>query len=148
VWGLQRAPLTHEAGGKQWFVDLGKRRYELPFEIRLDNFRVEFHPNTELPRTFWSDVTKVEDGKEQPQKITMNEPLRHGDFILFQTNWGPQERPLKGPFYSVFTVVENPSDQWPKWSCIVIGIGLLIHFSMRLVKYVRAQRSARIREAA
>jgi hypothetical protein len=148
LWGLQKFPLTHEAGGKQWFVDLGKRRYELPFAIRLDNFRVEFHPATDTPRTFWSDVTKIEDGKEQAQKITMNEPLRHGDYVLFQSNWGPQERPLKGPFYSVFTVVRNPSDQWPKWSCCIIGAGLLLHFSMRLVKYVRAQRSARAREAA
>jgi len=148
LWGLQKYPLTHEAGGKQWFVDLGKRRYELPFAVRLDNFRVEFHPATDTPRTFWSDITKIEDGKEQAQKITMNEPLRHGDYVLFQTNWGPQERPLKGPFYSVFSVVRNPSDQWPKWSCCIIGAGLLLHFSMRLVKYVRAQRSARAREAA
>ena len=42
--------------------------------------------------------------------------------------------------YSEFTVVENPSDQWPKWSCCVIGIGLLFHFGMRLWKYITASR--------
>lgn len=140
VWGMQEHPLTVEAGGKPWLIDLGKRRYQLPFDLRLDDFIVEFHPRTSSPRTFWSAVTKIEDGQEQQLKITMNEPLRHGGFVLFQTNWGPQTRPLRGPFYSVFTVVENPSDQWPKWSCYVISIGMLLHFSLRLKRWIASSR--------
>jgi len=66
----------------------------------------------------------------------MNEPVRHDGYVLFQTGWGPQTFPLRPDLYSEFTVVENPSDQWPKWACYLIGIGLLFHFSLRLKRYV------------
>ncbi|MBL8839941.1 MAG: cytochrome c biogenesis protein ResB [Planctomycetes bacterium] len=140
VWGRQMQPLTVDAGGKRWLIDLGKRRHELPFDIQLDKFIVEFHPGTSMARTYWSNITKFDGGQQTAMKITMNEPLRHQGYTLFQTNWGPQDGNLDQPLYSVFTVVENPSDQWPKWSCYVIAVGLLLHFSLRLKKYVASTR--------
>ena len=140
VWGFERQPLAVEAGGKQWLLELSRRRYELPFDVRLEKIFVEFHPGTASPRTFWSNITKLEDSQQLAMRITMNEPLRHAGYTLFQTGWGPQTRPLRPMLYSEFTVVENPSDQWPKWSCCVIGIGLLFHFGMRLWKYITASR--------
>jgi hypothetical protein len=47
---------------------------------------------------------------------------------------------------SVFSVVRNPSDHWPLYSCIVIGIGLLMAFTPRLAKFARQQREARARK--
>ncbi len=140
LWGAQRQPLTAEAGGKRWLIDLGKRRYELPFDVRLDKFIVEFHPGTGMARTYWSNVTKFDGSQETALKITMNEPLREKGYTLFQTSWGPQDGNVNQPLYSVFTVVENPSDQWPKWSCYVIAIGLLLHFSLRLKRFIRSTR--------
>lgn len=140
VWAFERQPLTVLAGGKQWLIELGRRRYELPFDVRLEKIFVEFHPGTASPRTFWSNITKIEGSQQQAMRITMNEPLRHTGYILFQTGWGPQTRPLPANLFSEFTVVENPSDQWPKWSCFVIGIGLLFHFCMRLWKYITSSR--------
>jgi hypothetical protein len=48
--------------------------------------------------------------------------------------------------FSVFAVVRNPSDQVPLYACIVIGMGLLIHFGRKLVFYLKAE--ARKRAAA
>jgi hypothetical protein len=73
-------------------------------------------------------------------RVTMNEPIRHEGYVLFQTGWGPQSSPLRHDLYSEFTVVENPSDQWPKWACYMIGIGLLFHFGMRLKRHVASVR--------
>lgn len=136
LWGFQDHAATLEAGGKKWLIDVGRRRYDLPFEVRLEKIIVEFHPGISLPRTFWSNITKIEETREQAMRVTMNEPVRHDGYVLFQTGWGPQTFPLRPDLYSEFTVVENPSDQWPKWACYLIGIGLLFHFSLRLKRYV------------
>ena len=66
----------------------------------------------------------------------MNEPLRYKGYVLFQSGWG--DRPAK---YTVLAVVRNPSDQWPLYACIVITLGLVIHFSRNLLRYI--QREAR-----
>jgi hypothetical protein len=34
--------------------------------------------------------------------------------------------------YSQFAVHNNPADQWPLWALIINGIGLLIHFVVKL----------------
>jgi hypothetical protein len=39
--------------------------------------------------------------------------------------------------------VKNPSDQWPLWSCIVIGIGLVVHFGTKLLRYAQKQAARR-----
>lgn len=147
----QRPPLlpaTVAAGGKQWLLALRHRRFDLPFSVRLEKFTVEMHPRTNEPAVFQSDVTKIEASGSQPVKISMNEPLRHHGFTLFQTNWGPQNDPNAPVHWSQFAVVNNPSDQWPKWSCYIIAVGLLYHFSMKLMKYVKSEnRLAAAREA-
>jgi hypothetical protein len=135
-------PATVTAGGRQWLLALRHRRFGLPFSVRLEKFTVEMHPRTNEPAVFLSDVTKIEESGSQPVKISMNEPLRHQGFTLFQANWGPPDEPNAPAHlvhFSTFAVVRNPSDQWPKWSCYIIAIGLLYHFSMKLMRYVKSE---------
>ncbi len=75
----------------------------------------------------------------------MNKPLRKHGLVVYQTSWGPQDEPEGTRLFSVLSVVFNPSDQWPLWACIVIGIGMLIHFCAALVRYV--QRQGRLSQA-
>ena len=89
LWGVQQHPFTLEAGGRRWLVDLRKRRFKLPFTIRLDKFTFEQHPGTTQPNLFLSDVTKIEGDREQAIKISMNEPLRYQGYTLFQASYGP-----------------------------------------------------------
>jgi hypothetical protein len=142
LWGAarKRFPLTVVADGQAWLVTLRKRRFPLPFSIRLDQFTYETHPGTMQPSVYLSDVTKIEGGREQSLKITMNEPLRHEGYTLYQSGFGPDGVPPGQPHYSVFAVVKNPSDQWPKWSCYVIALGLLWHFGSKLIRFIRSQR--------
>jgi len=65
--------------------------------------------------------------------------LRRDGYVLFQSGWGPQGpggQPLGPPWYSVFEVAANPSDTWPKIACWVIAGGLLIHFAMKLWRFL------------
>ena len=36
----------------------------------------------------------------------------------------------------MFEIAENPSDKWPEYSCWVIALGLLIHFTVKLAKFL------------
>jgi hypothetical protein len=146
LWGLQQAPWVIEMGGRAWAVELRKRRWELPFTIVLDKFNHEMHPGTGIARRFTSEVTKIEAGASQRIHITMNQPLRHEGFTLYQSSWGPSNARPGEPLFSTFSVVRNPADQWPLYSCLVIAAGLLLHFVRKLSGYLRAEnRRARDR---
>jgi hypothetical protein len=115
----------------------------MPFAIQLEDFRKEEHPGTTMARSFESDVLKIGDGSDQKVLIQMNEPLRTGGLVLFQSNWGPQNAPPGTPLFSGFAVVRNPSDYWPLYACVVIGLGLLLVFVPKLVRFAGRQRRDR-----
>ncbi len=137
LWGLERHPLAVAVGDARWTVGLARRQWQMPFTVRLDTFTVEHHPNTAIARTYRSDITRFEDGHEEQIRISMNAPMRHRGYTLFQATWGPQNAPPGTPLFSGFAVVRNPADQWPLIACIVVGVGLLIHLLQRLIRQVR-----------
>ncbi|MFM1871585.1 MAG: hypothetical protein RL398_1007, partial [Planctomycetota bacterium] len=132
-----RLPFTFRAGGQRWGLDLRRVVYDLPFAVRLDEFRKTDHPGTMMARDFRSFVTVREDGVDREQQIYMNNPLRKDGFVLYQTNWGPQQGGGP-PWYSVFEVSNNPSDVWPAIACFVIAIGLCWHFIAKLRRFVNS----------
>lgn len=144
LFGLNLHPYSVVVAGRLYSVDLRKKRWPLPFEIHLDKFTRELHPGTQMDKVFLSDVTKIEDGVSRQLKITMNEPLRHAGYTLFQAKWGPSNARPGDPLFSTFAVVRNPSDQWPLYSCIIIAAGLLFHFGLKLSKYIQSENKRRL----
>ena len=96
-----------------------------------------------MAKFFKSHVTKVEGGTSSKVLIQMNEPLRHNGLVVFQSSWGPPNAPPGAKLFSGFSVVRNPSDQWPLYACIVISIGLLWAFGEKLLSYVKSQAPKR-----
>ncbi len=140
------APYGVRLGDAEWTVELRPRRWTLPFQVHLDRFVHEYHPGTMIPRRFSSFVTKTEAGSPPREvHITMNEPLRSEGYTLYQSGWGPENAPPGSRLYSNFAVVSNPSDRVPLYSCVIIAIGMLIHFVMKLVKYLERQSHHRVR---
>jgi hypothetical protein len=134
----RRFPFTFEVDGQRWGLDLRRVVYDLPFHVRLKSFVKKDHPGTLTAADYRSFVTIPEEGDREVQ-IYMNTPLRKDGFVMYQTSWGPQinGRPNGGPpWFSVFEIAENPSDKWPEYSCWVIALGLLLHFSMKLGKFL------------
>ena len=97
LWGFQVTPWTFEAGGRIWAVDLRHARYKMPFRLRLEDFQKEDHPGMGMAKAYRSDVTKIEDEREERVRIQMNEPLRSEGLVLFQSSWGPQDAGPAGP---------------------------------------------------
>ena len=150
LWGGRGDTFRTTIGGQPWSVTIRKRSWDLPFTIHLTKFIHEVHPGTGMPRRYSSYVTMKPDAgrtaSERDVHITMNEPLREDEYTLYQSGWGPQMGAPGRRMFSVFAVVRNPSDQVPLYACIVIGMGLLIHFGRKLILYLKAE--ARKRAAA
>ncbi|MEQ1633245.1 MAG: cytochrome c biogenesis protein ResB [Planctomycetota bacterium] len=151
LWGAdmrpfeeRRAPFTFVSGGTTYGLDLRRVTWDLPFAVRLEKFQKTDHPGTMTAADFRSTVSVLDDGSEQRVEIYMNHPLRREGHVFFQTSWGPNpESGMSGPpFYSVFEVASNPSDDWPKWASYVILVGLLLHFVTKLVRYLKSSTHA------
>ncbi len=144
LWGMAVQPLTVSTGGRPWTVDLARKRWSVPFTVTLDDFKRVLHPGTDMPASFESYITKVEEGKpEEKIHIYMNHPLRYHGYTFFQASWGPQNAGPNERLFSVFAVVKNPADQVPLVACIIVGIGLSLHFGQRLYRYLRSETKKR-----
>jgi hypothetical protein len=139
LWGLIRAPLTLEREGRTFGIELRRRQFVMPFTVKLDDFRKEDHPGMSMAKSFSSDVTVVEDGSSRNVRIEMNEPLRSHGLVLYQASWGPSNARPGDALFSTLAVVRNPADQHPLIACIVIALGMLLHFGRKLIRHIRIE---------
>ncbi len=142
LWGREEYPMSVKVGGERWTLALSHRRWQMPFTLRLDDFRRELYPGTGMPKAFESDVTKYQGGAEQSIRISMNKPLRKDGYTVFQSGFREPVRPGDA-WWSTFSIVRNPADDVPLWSCFVFTAGLLMHFTRRLVRHVRGESGRR-----
>ncbi len=127
-------PVTAMVEGKRYEFSLTRWIWPMPFEVELDKTLGEYWPGTQAPSWFQSDITKVENDQRAPHSIVMNKPMRHEGITLYQATWAPPApggRPSSG-----FAIVQNPSDQWPKWSLYIASFGLMLHFGMKLFRFL------------
>ena len=152
LWSRRARPFEVTLGEQAYTLRLRPQSWQLPFRIGLKRFVHEYHPGTQMPRRFSSYVNVMESGQPDSAArdvhITMNEPLREGEYTLYQSSWGPQMGAPGRRMYSGFAVVRNPSDQVPLYACIVIGLGLLVHFGRKLYLYLKAEARKRAAAAA
>ncbi|MBI1318500.1 MAG: hypothetical protein GC168_06085 [Candidatus Hydrogenedens sp.] len=148
LWGMAAAPWIVTVQGQRYAIDLRHDRFPVPFRITLNKFIHQKHPRTGMASNFESRVTMTEGNASRDVEIKMNEPLRHKGFTFFQASFVEDPTNPRAPIASVFSVVKNPADQWPKYACYIIGIGLTIHFLQRLAIYLRAQKKRQSHEKA
>jgi len=147
LWARQEAPWVVAVGDRQFAIDFGRETYTMPFSIRLEEFIKEDHPGIGMAKAYRSRVMRIQDSDEKPVLIQMNEPLREGGLVLFQSSYGPEEPGYEGPYFSVFSVVRNPSDKWPEYSLWVITVGLLLTFGRHLWGFLKQQTKRRAKAA-
>jgi hypothetical protein len=137
LWEYAAAPWTATVGTDKYLITICRRSYKLPFAVRLDETSQEKHPGTDRARRFSSKVTKLHGSREEKRLVTMNEPVRGEGYALFQSTFDDGTESGGKVKRSGFQVVENPSDHWPLISCIIVAIGLLIHFVMMLSRAMK-----------
>ncbi len=118
--------ITHDKNIYRFSI--GRAQRELPFTVELKNFRREFHPGTDTPRSFESDIVVHDGDIAWPYTIRMNEPLRYKGYTLYQSSFSV--RP--DGEYSILSVVTNSGRVFPYLASALIFAGLLVHLLLRL----------------
>ncbi len=134
------APQAFEHGGRTYALALRPRREYLPYSFTLKEFRHDVYPGTDIPKNFSSLVhlRNPERGEERDVLIYMNQPLRYAGKAFYQASFG------KNDTLSVLQVVENPGWLLPYLSCVLVSVGLLVHFGIALRRSLRRRQSARL----
>jgi len=136
IWLLSRSlsrPQRVRVQNKDYYMSLRPKRYHLPFRMTLKKFTHDVYPQTDIPKNF-SSLVEIEDenrGERRNVLIYMNHPLRYRGKTYFQASYG------KNNTQSILQVVENPVWLFPYISCLVIALGLVVHFMLRLFKFSR-----------
>ncbi len=67
----------------------GVKKFPLGFEVRCDDFEVEYYGDSDMPKSYKSWLTVIKDGKEVMKKtITVNDPLTYEGITFYQSSFG------------------------------------------------------------
>ncbi len=131
-------PFTWREGDRVFTIEMRKRVWPMPFTVKLDKFIADFHPGTSVAAKFSSDITRLERGGSSSLTISMNNPMRYEGLTFFQASYGSSGEPPHQKMYSVFEIVRNPADQWPKWSLCIVAFGMFVTFMIKLTSFLAA----------
>ena len=120
--------------GKTYGLQLRFKRTYLPYTMHLVDFTHDRHTGTDMASNFASRV-RLQDptnGVDREVVIRMNEPLRYAGRTYFQASFNPMD-----PKQTTLQVVDNPAWVMPYVACVLGAIGMLVHFGMHLVSFLR-----------
>ncbi len=125
---------SHE--GRTYLLSMRLRRQYLPFAFTLKQFRHDVYPGTDIPKNFSSLVQVVNPSRNESREVLiyMNQPLRYEGKTFYQASFG------KNDTLSVLSVVENPGWLLPYVSCVLVSIGLLVHFAIVLRRSLKRRQ--------
>ncbi len=116
--------------GKPFVLAYGPEQLHLPFALRLKKFKMGFDPGTQKAASYASDVKLVDPEKNVDRDVTisMNEPLQHRGFTIYQASYSPNG---DGTFVSVFSVARDPGIILKYGGSIVLILGILLMYTWR-----------------
>ncbi|HVK19175.1 MAG TPA: cytochrome c biogenesis protein CcsA [Fimbriiglobus sp.] len=119
--------------GKEYDLALRFTRYYKPFEMHLIDFQFDRYIGTEKAKNYSSHIRIVdpERGEDREVLISMNEPLRYRGETFYQSSFDPEtERTTE------LQVVRNPVWWMPYVACVLVTLGMLVHFGFFLVRFL------------
>lgn len=94
-------------GGLDFKMAYGSKPMQLPFSLKLNDFIAEKYPGTESAyASYKSKVEVVDDGKNKPYEIFMNNVLDYKGYRFFQASFPPDESG---------TILSVNHDRWGTW---------------------------------
>lgn len=121
-------PVT-TADNRTLVLHFGPRRVQLPFSVRLDDFRKTDYPGTDMAMSYQSDVGIVRPGSPDTAfDIYMNHPYEMGPWRVYQSGF-------LGEDTSIFSVMRDPGLPLTYISSIVLCLGVVITFYSRSMSW-------------
>jgi hypothetical protein len=120
-------------------IALRPTRYYKPFTIQLLDFKHDIYRGTDIPKNFSSRVRMVDPDKNEDREVDiyMNNPLRYSGETFYQAGFDDVD-----PHVTILQVVRNPSWLTPYFSCVLVGVGLIVQFCTSLFGFAFKRRKA------
>ncbi len=135
LYGAESKPTPLNVQGQTYYFNLRHKRYTLPFLIKLKDFKVEFHPGTQIAKSYESIVEVIKGNAKRDVRIYMNNPLRDKSYTFYQASY---DIDASGREYSTLAVVKNEGQLLPYIACFVVFFGLAFHFIMAAFRRKRS----------
>ncbi len=128
-WVNSMEPVAYNKNGERVTFELSKKQLLLPYEIVLDQFKMDTDPGTNNPASYESFVTlfKGNEGSTK-HRVFMNNPLKYKDFTFYQASYFQTN---EGPFGSVLSVNFDPGRFWKYLGSLLLVLGSIWHFVIR-----------------
>lgn len=128
-WVKTGSPIAFNYKGERITFELAKKNITLPYELVLDQFKMDKDPGTNNPASFESYVTLFR-GNEGSTKhhVFMNNPLKYQNFTFYQASYFETQ---EGPFGSVLSVNFDPGRFWKYLGSLLLVLGSIWHFVLR-----------------
>ena len=114
----------------EYVLILQPKRTYLPFTIELIDVIKISHPNTQIAKSYTSEINVLDNQQVRRQIIEMNAPLRYKGYTFYQAHY--EEDQITGIKTSVFAVVKNYGRLFPYISSIIMCFGVLLQIIVRL----------------
>ncbi|MDR1009685.1 MAG: cytochrome c biogenesis protein ResB, partial [Opitutaceae bacterium] len=124
-------PQIFDCAGRHWRMELRPARRHTDFSLTLLKVTHDVYAGSSIPKNYASLVLLRAPGDPAGRevRIHMNAPLRHGGLAFYQY----QMRAEAGE--SVLQVVSNPGWLIPYIACALMGLGLIVQFSISLIHF-------------
>lgn len=127
-------------GGKTYTIQLRYAREYKPYALTLVKFSHDVYTGTDRPKNYSSRVriTDPSQNVDREVLIRMNEPLRYAGETFYQSSF-------MGEKTTILQVVRNPGWLMPYVACTVGGTGMVTHFGITLLNFLRKRKKSEVR---
>ena len=132
-------PQSFTFNNRTYELTLRPRRHYKPFSLHLVKFTHDVYAGTVVPKNYSSRVliNQPEAGENREVDIYMNSPLRYAGETYYQAGFDPDDHG------TILQVVHNPSWLTPYFSCVLVGLGLLVQFCTSLFGFTFKRKKAK-----
>ncbi len=118
-------------GTEQAFlITYQNRRLDIGFPIELKNFKVVRYEGSQKAMSYESDVSVGAPSNPITTTISMNEPLKHAGFTIYQASF-QEDEVTRQPTASVFSINYDPG-RWIKYlGSLILTLGIIWLFYQR-----------------
>ena len=122
-------PVMFDLGGRHVEIGYRGRQYrDLPFRLKLEDFRVTFNRGTQVPKHFESDLElqDLDTGEVVKKTIEVNTPMKYKGFVIYQASWREDDRRI-----SIFQISKDPGKKVLYLGWIMAVSGAIFMFFLK-----------------
>ena len=132
LFGQNTEPSRLKIGQTEVFLALRPKSIALPATVTLLDFIKDDYAGTSTARQYSSKIHVKAADIDRDVVVSMNRPFRYRHHTFYQSSFSLTDNKES----STFAVVENRGKALPYIAGLLIGIGLIFHFSLKLIIYL------------